>query len=83
MAKTLIELCFCFALEDLMREHMYCELSGKKNQNQVPAPLTFFSPQQTISGKKAFGIVHRNKNVCYGMGWKTSRILCAQTSVCR
>ncbi|XP_028265052.1 interferon regulatory factor 10 isoform X2 [Parambassis ranga] len=36
-------------LTDLMREHMYCELIGKKNQNQAPAPLTFFSPQQTIS----------------------------------
>ncbi|KAM6924375.1 interferon regulatory factor 10 [Xenentodon cancila] len=37
--------------DDLMREHMYCELSEKKVQNQVLASMTFFSPVQ-ISGKK-------------------------------
>nr|UKS51553.1 interferon regulatory factor 4-like protein [Planiliza haematocheilus] len=33
--------------EDLMREHMYCELTGKKIQ--TPAPITLFSPPLTIS----------------------------------
>lgn len=31
---------------------MYCELSEKKVQNEVPAPMTFFSPTTEISGKK-------------------------------
>uniref|UniRef100_A0A8C9XCB1 Interferon regulatory factor 10 n=1 Tax=Sander lucioperca TaxID=283035 RepID=A0A8C9XCB1_SANLU len=31
-------------IDDLMREHMYCELTGKK-----PAPITFLSPTLTIS----------------------------------
>ncbi|XP_022594997.1 interferon regulatory factor 4-like [Seriola dumerili] len=35
--------------ENLMMEHMYCELTGKKPQNQVPAPITFFSPAPTMS----------------------------------
>ncbi|XP_070696011.1 interferon regulatory factor 10 [Pempheris klunzingeri] len=35
--------------EDLMREHMYCELTGKKTQNPDPAPVTFLSPALTIS----------------------------------
>uniref|UniRef100_A0A3B4XD06 Interferon regulatory factor 10 n=1 Tax=Seriola lalandi dorsalis TaxID=1841481 RepID=A0A3B4XD06_SERLL len=43
------ESCFYSALENLMMEHMYCELTGKKPQNQVPAPITFFSPAPTMS----------------------------------
>uniref|UniRef100_A0A7N6BFL1 IRF tryptophan pentad repeat domain-containing protein n=1 Tax=Anabas testudineus TaxID=64144 RepID=A0A7N6BFL1_ANATE len=43
----LTESCLCSALEELMREHMYCELTDKKLQNQIPAP--FFSPALTIS----------------------------------
>lgn len=35
--------------ENLMREHMYCELKGQKPQNQSPTALTFFSPALTIS----------------------------------
>lgn len=34
---------------DLMREHMYCEPTGKKPQNQVPAPVPFLSPSLTIT----------------------------------
>lgn len=35
--------------ENLLREHMYCELKGQKPQNQTTAPLTFLSPALTIS----------------------------------
>ncbi|KAM7411537.1 hypothetical protein PAMA_021497 [Pampus argenteus] len=35
--------------EDLMMEHMYCELAGKKPENQSPTPLTFLSPPFTVS----------------------------------
>ncbi|XP_061591788.1 interferon regulatory factor 10 [Cololabis saira] len=35
--------------DDLMREHMYCELSEKKVQNQVPASMNLFSPTLQIS----------------------------------
>lgn len=34
--------------ENLMREHMYCELV-EKHQNQTPAPLAFFNPTLAIS----------------------------------
>ncbi|XP_071332822.1 interferon regulatory factor 10 [Trachinotus anak] len=34
---------------DLMMEHMYCELTQKKPQNQVPAPITFLTPSPTMS----------------------------------
>lgn len=30
--------------DDLMREHMYCEITGKKIKSETPAPMTFFSP---------------------------------------
>ncbi|XP_059189894.1 interferon regulatory factor 10 [Centropristis striata] len=36
-------------MDDLMREHMYCELTGKKPLNQSPAPLTFISPTLAIT----------------------------------
>lgn len=45
-------MCFFSALEDLMREHMYCELMEKKHQDQ--APVAFLSPSHAISGKRAF-----------------------------
>ncbi|XP_038578100.1 interferon regulatory factor 10 [Micropterus salmoides] len=35
--------------EGLLREHMYCELTGKKPHSHSPAPITFFSPALTIS----------------------------------
>ncbi|KAM9351004.1 interferon regulatory factor 10 [Symphorus nematophorus] len=35
--------------ENLMREHMYCELTGQKPKNQSPAPITFISPALNIS----------------------------------
>ncbi|KAM9342718.1 interferon regulatory factor 10 isoform 2-T2 [Pholidichthys leucotaenia] len=30
--------------ENLMREHTYCELTGKTNENQARTPITFISP---------------------------------------
>lgn len=35
--------------DDLMREHMYCELTEKKNLNQAPALTNFFSPALNIT----------------------------------
>ncbi|KAM6928662.1 interferon regulatory factor 10 [Lycodopsis pacificus] len=35
--------------DDPMREHMYCELTGKKTLNQSPATITFLSPTLTVS----------------------------------
>nr|UIR15473.1 interferon regulatory factor 10 [Pagrus major] len=35
--------------ENLLREHMYCELTGQKPPSQAPAPVTFISPALTIS----------------------------------
>ncbi|XP_054465028.1 interferon regulatory factor 10 [Anoplopoma fimbria] len=35
--------------DDLMKEHMYCELTRKKRQNQSPASITFLSPTLNIS----------------------------------
>ncbi|XP_070824184.1 interferon regulatory factor 10 [Chaetodon trifascialis] len=35
--------------ENLMREHMYCEPTGQKPQNQSPSLMTFISPALTIS----------------------------------
>uniref|UniRef100_A0A3Q4BPL1 IRF tryptophan pentad repeat domain-containing protein n=1 Tax=Mola mola TaxID=94237 RepID=A0A3Q4BPL1_MOLML len=37
------------SLEILMREHMYCEITGQKTENQGPVPISFFSPSLTIS----------------------------------
>lgn len=34
---------------DLMREHMYCEFTGKKPQNKVVSPFIFFSSALPIS----------------------------------
>uniref|UniRef100_A0A673CJA9 Interferon regulatory factor 10 n=1 Tax=Sphaeramia orbicularis TaxID=375764 RepID=A0A673CJA9_9TELE len=36
-------------LNDLMREHMYCEFTGKKPQNKVMSPLICFSSALQIS----------------------------------
>lgn len=46
-----IKSCLSSALENLMREHMYCELTEKKTPNQVPAHITFLSPTPTVTGK--------------------------------
>ncbi|XP_040007570.1 interferon regulatory factor 10 [Xiphias gladius] len=35
--------------DDLLREHMYCELTVKKPQDQVSAPITFLSSALSIS----------------------------------
>ncbi|XP_014843927.1 PREDICTED: interferon regulatory factor 4-like [Poecilia mexicana] len=35
--------------DDLMREHMYCEITEKKNLIQVPDPVNFFSPILNIT----------------------------------
>nr|XP_040048464.1 interferon regulatory factor 10 [Gasterosteus aculeatus aculeatus] len=35
--------------DDLMREHMYCELTGGRTLNQSPARTTFLSPAFTVS----------------------------------
>lgn len=53
-------MCLFSALENLMREHMYCELV-EKHQNQTPAPLAFFNPTLAISGKSIF--MHRQANM--------------------
>lgn len=46
--------CLFSALEDLMREHMYCELTEKKTQNRVPVPTAFLNPPLTISGERVY-----------------------------
>ncbi|KAM8864785.1 interferon regulatory factor 10 isoform 2-T2 [Spinachia spinachia] len=35
--------------DDLMREHMYCELTGRRTQNQSPGRTTFLSSAVTVS----------------------------------
>lgn len=35
--------------EDLMREHMYCEITGKNTKNQAPPSVAFLSPPPTIT----------------------------------
>ncbi|XP_029973773.1 interferon regulatory factor 10 [Salarias fasciatus] len=35
--------------EDPLREHMYCEVTGKKPHNPAPAPITFINPPFTVS----------------------------------
>lgn len=55
-------MCVFSALENLMREHMYCELV-EKHQNPAPAPIAFFNPTLAISGKSIFRIMHRQVNV--------------------
>lgn len=46
-----------------MREHMYCEITGQKTENQGPVPISFFSPSLTISGKKAYAQQQTHLNV--------------------
>uniref|UniRef100_A0A3Q4IDH9 Interferon regulatory factor 10 n=1 Tax=Neolamprologus brichardi TaxID=32507 RepID=A0A3Q4IDH9_NEOBR len=46
--KNRVFMCVFSALENLMREHMYCELV-EKHQNQAPAPIAFFNPTLAIS----------------------------------
>uniref|UniRef100_A0A3B3XYA1 IRF tryptophan pentad repeat domain-containing protein n=1 Tax=Poecilia mexicana TaxID=48701 RepID=A0A3B3XYA1_9TELE len=38
-----------YSSDDLMREHMYCEITEKKNLIQVPDPVNFFSPILNIT----------------------------------
>lgn len=80
--KVLTLQCLCPSLENLMREHMYCEPTGQKPQSQSASPMTFISPAFTISGKKAYGIMHGNKpdwtNVT-GLCAAWPGVLCAQT----
>uniref|UniRef100_UPI0037E7659A interferon regulatory factor 10 n=1 Tax=Semicossyphus pulcher TaxID=241346 RepID=UPI0037E7659A len=35
--------------EDLMREHMYCEITGDKPENQSSVPIAFLNPASTIT----------------------------------
>nr|WKR38934.1 plastid IRF10 [Lateolabrax japonicus] len=62
--------------EDLMREHMYCELTGKQTQNQGSAPITFLSPALPISdfrmqvnllyhGQKVMKVTTRSPDGCF------------------
>ncbi|XP_044208944.1 interferon regulatory factor 10 [Thunnus albacares] len=62
--------------EDLMREHMYCELTGKKTQHQIPSPLTFLSPPFTVSdfrmqvtllyhGQRVTRVITRSPDGCF------------------
>uniref|UniRef100_A0A3P9NQM2 Interferon regulatory factor 10 n=1 Tax=Poecilia reticulata TaxID=8081 RepID=A0A3P9NQM2_POERE len=51
--KQIISLFLCphvfYSSDDLMREHMYCEITEKKNLIQVPDPVSFFSPILNIT----------------------------------
>lgn len=62
--------------DDLMREHMYCEVTGKKTLNQSPAPLIYLSPTLTISdfrmqvtllyqGQKVMKVTTRSPDGCF------------------
>ncbi|XP_068996567.1 interferon regulatory factor 10 [Embiotoca jacksoni] len=62
--------------DNLMREHMYCEVTGKKVQNHAPAPLPFFSPPLPISdfrmqvmllyqGQKVMKVTTRTPDGCF------------------
>ncbi|KAK5894930.1 hypothetical protein CesoFtcFv8_011572 [Champsocephalus esox] len=44
--------------DNLMREHMYCELTGKKTLNQNPAPTTFLTSTHTVSDFRMQGRVY-------------------------
>lgn len=76
MLTVLTELCLCPALEGLMREHTYCDLTDKKVQNQS-SPINFLSSALTISGEKT----HKLHNwTCYWclhcMTWKNKVAIC-------
>lgn len=63
--------------DDLMREHMYCELTGKKSLTQgPPAPIIFLSPTLTISdfrmqvvllyqGQRVMKVTTRSPDGCF------------------
>uniref|UniRef100_A0A4W6ETV3 Interferon regulatory factor 10 n=1 Tax=Lates calcarifer TaxID=8187 RepID=A0A4W6ETV3_LATCA len=68
--------CLFSALEDLMREHMYCELTEKKTQNRVPVPTAFLNPPLTISdfrmqvillyqGQRVMTVTTRSPDGCF------------------
>lgn len=48
-----------YSSDDLMKEHMYCEITEKNNLIQAPDPVSFFSPILNITGKK-IGIIQIN-----------------------
>uniref|UniRef100_A0A8D3BHH1 IRF tryptophan pentad repeat domain-containing protein n=2 Tax=Scophthalmus maximus TaxID=52904 RepID=A0A8D3BHH1_SCOMX len=61
---------------DPMREHMYCESTGRKTQNQIPAPLNFFNPGLTVSdfrmqvtllyqGQRVMEVTTRSPDGCF------------------
>lgn len=47
----LVRKCFCSALDNLLREHMYCECKEKTPSNLLPATVPFFNPAVNISGR--------------------------------
>uniref|UniRef100_A0A3B3UND2 Interferon regulatory factor 10 n=1 Tax=Poecilia latipinna TaxID=48699 RepID=A0A3B3UND2_9TELE len=47
--KYLYVLIVFYSSDDLMREHMYCEITEKKNLIQVPDPVNFFTPILNIT----------------------------------
>ncbi|XP_053174387.1 interferon regulatory factor 10 [Scomber japonicus] len=62
--------------DDLMREHMYCEITGKNPQNQSANPLTFLSPSFTVSdfrmqvallyqGQKVMRVTTKSPDGCF------------------
>nr|XP_046253094.1 interferon regulatory factor 10 [Scatophagus argus]XP_046253095.1 interferon regulatory factor 10 [Scatophagus argus] len=64
--------------ENVMREHMYCELTGQKPKNQGPTSLTFINPALTISdfrlqvvllyhGQRVMNVTTRSPDGCFIM----------------
>lgn len=62
--------------EDLMREHLYCELAGNKPQNQVSAPNCFISSSLAITdlrmqvtllyhGQKVMKVITTSPDGCF------------------
>ncbi|XP_068585893.1 interferon regulatory factor 10 [Cebidichthys violaceus] len=62
--------------DDLMREHMYCELTGQRTLNQSPAATTFLSPTLTVSdfrmqvtllyhGQRVLKVTTRSPDGCF------------------
>lgn len=54
--------CLCSALDDLMREHLYCELTENKPQTKGSPPISFISPTLTITGKKKCFCIKKQNN---------------------
>ncbi|KAM6981577.1 interferon regulatory factor 10 [Tautogolabrus adspersus] len=62
--------------DDLMREHLYCDLTGHASQNQDSAPIAFLSPSLTITdfrmqvmllyqGQRVMKVTTRSPDGCF------------------